>query len=217
MRKIDCEESNKDATAMLTEFSASLDLRARQTDNCSVSNHALLDMFYQLSTFRKAKLDDDKCANLCGTHRFCCFGCSASSGKKNDHVFCIARVDETLKKDSVIRVERSIGMRKKTIVWADDCPAQHEHRQNFLRIAKKRDESFIHEFATKCHFKGSWDRCGKRLKKRIWDSELESNRAGGAFQCCLRCSNNFNTKNKNPVWMEWEIEGNSNLLDKTAL
>ena len=216
MRKIDCEESNKDTTVILTDFSPSLDLRARQTDNCSVNNHAVLDTFCLLNNFRKVKLDNDKYTNLCDTHCFCYFGCSMSSGKKNDHAFHIACVDETLKKDSVIRVERNIGMRKKTIVWTDNCPTQHKCRQNFLHIAKKRNESFIHKFATKYHFKGPWDGCGKRLKKHMWDSELESNRAGGAFQCYLRCSNKFNTKNKNPIWMEWEMEGNSNLLDKTT-
>ena len=83
-----------------------------------------------------------------------------------------------------------------------------------LRIAKKRGETFSHKFATKFHFKGPYDGCGKRLKKFIFDSELENNRARGAFTCCLRYRDKFNTKNKNPVWIELEEKWDAKLIDK---
>ena len=176
VRKIDLTESDESTTVTLADFSASLDLKARQTDNCSVNNHVVLGMFYLLNNFRKIRLDDNNYACICDTHCFAYFGCSISSGKKNDHVFHIGCLEKMLEKESKIREDDNLCLRKKTIMWTDNCSAQCECRQNFLFIAKKRGESFCHKFATKFHFKGPWDGCGKRLKKHVWDSELQENR-----------------------------------------
>ena len=82
MRKIDCEESDEGTTVILTDFSASLDLRARQTDNCSVSNYAVLDIFYLLHNIRKVRLENNIDTYICDTYCFSYFGCSISSSKK---------------------------------------------------------------------------------------------------------------------------------------
>ena len=55
-RKLDVKESNKNTRVILTDFSASLDLRARITDNCSVDNHAVLNIFFCLSNFQQVQL-----------------------------------------------------------------------------------------------------------------------------------------------------------------
>ena len=46
MRKIDTTMSNPDKhRVLLTDFGATLDLRASETDNCSVDNHAVICIF----------------------------------------------------------------------------------------------------------------------------------------------------------------------------
>ena len=56
MRKIDYYKNDLDTTVVLTNFSIILDLHTRQTDNCSIDNHAVLDVYYILNNFRKIKL-----------------------------------------------------------------------------------------------------------------------------------------------------------------
>lgn len=116
------------------------------------------------------------------------------------HAGCI---DQILKIESQIRTERNLCALKK-LSSGPMIVLHNASVEKNLRIAKKRGETFSHKFATKFHFKGPYDGCGKRLKKFIFDSELENNRARGAFTCCLRYRDKFNTKNKNPVWIELE-------------
>ena len=206
-----------DTTVALADFSATLELRARQTDNCSVNNHAVLDMHYVLNNFRKVKLQNNECACMCDAVVFCYFGCSVSSGKKNDHMFNTHCLDHLLKIESTVREEKTLPDRKRVIMWNDNFPTQHECGKNFLHISKKRNESFIHKFATKFHFKGPWDGCGKRIKKHMQDCELEQHmRCGAAFACYLKCRAKFNCKNKNPIWKQHEESGDELLDGKTT-
>ena len=56
MRKINYYENNLDTANILTDFSVTLDLRTQQTNNWSVNNYAVLDIYYVLNNFRKVKL-----------------------------------------------------------------------------------------------------------------------------------------------------------------
>ena len=82
MRKIDCYEQDLDTTVVLADFSATLDLRTRQAGDCSVDNHAVLDVCCVLNNFRNVRLVSNEHACIRDAAMFCCFGCSASSGEK---------------------------------------------------------------------------------------------------------------------------------------
>lgn len=51
MRKIATIKSKSNARVMLTNFSATLDLRAQMSNNCSINNYAVLDIFLHWITF----------------------------------------------------------------------------------------------------------------------------------------------------------------------
>ena len=46
MTKIDALHARESERTALADFSATLDLRARMTDNCGSVNHAVLDVFH---------------------------------------------------------------------------------------------------------------------------------------------------------------------------
>ena len=115
-RKLDVKESNKNTRVILTDFSASLDLRARMTDNCSVDNHAVLDIFFCLSNFRQVQLQNGKIHDVCDTNVYCFFRSSMSSGKKNDHIFHIACLDYIMKLNDEQRRQNESDAIKITIV-----------------------------------------------------------------------------------------------------
>ena len=70
MRKIDCNQSEKNTRIILTDFLATLDLRARMSDNCSVDNHAILDIYFVLSNFRDVKVSTGETKRICDTNVF---------------------------------------------------------------------------------------------------------------------------------------------------
>lgn len=74
MRKIDYYEQDLHTTIMPTDFSATLDLRAGQTDNCSINNHIVLDIYHVLNNFKNVRLANNEHAYMCDTAMFCCFG-----------------------------------------------------------------------------------------------------------------------------------------------
>ena len=67
VRKIDLTESYLNVSVMLTDFSATLDLRARQTDDCSVNNDAVLDMFYVMNNFIEVSMNNNEKTHLYDT------------------------------------------------------------------------------------------------------------------------------------------------------
>ena len=87
MRKIDCNESGEKTRIMLTNFSVTLDLRARMSDNCSVDNYTALDVFFLLTDFREVELKSGKKARICATDVWYFFSYSISAGKNNDRIF----------------------------------------------------------------------------------------------------------------------------------
>lgn len=217
MRKIDINESNKDDRIILTDFSATLDLRARMSDNCSVDNHAVLDIYFVLMNFRTVTLKDGSKIQICDTSVFCFFVCSISAGKKNDHVFHVACQEYIMELTDVRYTKNSVKMFKRTINWTDNCPTQYKCRQNFIFIAthprRNPETELIHKFAEKFQFKGSWDGIGKNVKKFLWDCEMGNKRCGNAFACYDRCRKDFPTNNPKK-WKQYEQDGDLKLMQK---
>ena len=93
MKRLDIAMSDRDSTRVaLVDFGTKLDLRAIETDNCSVDNHALMRIFFVLCNWREIKYlnkrveeNDKKIANDCD--EWVLFGVTISKGKKNNHVF----------------------------------------------------------------------------------------------------------------------------------
>ena len=91
VRKIDVSTINDDDTrAVLANFSATLDLRARETGNFSVDDHEVIVIFFILNDFRTTRLQTSDRIQACDASIYCYFGCSMSSGKKSDCTFHIA-------------------------------------------------------------------------------------------------------------------------------
>ena len=100
MRKLDIHNAKNDSRIMLTDFSAALDLRSRMTDNCSVDNHAVLDLHFDLTEAREITLTNGSTSKTCTKDVWCFFGRSISSGMKNDHEFHSKCMDYMTKKDN---------------------------------------------------------------------------------------------------------------------
>jgi hypothetical protein len=59
MRKIDTKTLPSNEILVFTDFSASPDLRAKMTDNCSADAHAVLDVFVVLHSRRKVTVEKE--------------------------------------------------------------------------------------------------------------------------------------------------------------
>jgi hypothetical protein len=59
---------------------------------------------------------------------------------------------------------------KYVICWTDNDPNQYHLEENFYHIAASMEKlgiRFMHRFAVKENFKGSWDAAGKVFKNKI--------------------------------------------------
>ena len=84
-----------------TDFGATLDLRAAETDNCSVDNHAVVDIFFITYDWKPVKYNrkdgsvDETIIST--TDKWIFFADTLSRGKKNDHVChnaCLKKIIE---------------------------------------------------------------------------------------------------------------------------
>ena len=217
MRKLDIHCSNKQTRVVLTDFSASLNLQARMADNCSVDNHAVLDIFFVLTDFREVTLSNGLKKEICTTDVFGFFGCSISSGKKNDHVFHTACIRYIIEYQNKVRAESGKTTIIKTIDWTDCCLTQYKCRQNFLNVSSEinrhANTTHEHKFAEKYHYKGSWDRTGKRIKEFLLRMELMNRRCGNAFACYEACLRWF-VNNTGSTWTQFENNDDQRILEK---
>ena len=70
------------------------------TDNCSIDNNEVLDMWCVLTEAREIDLANSYAANARTTGAWCFFGRSISAGKKNDHKFHNKIMDHVMKEDN---------------------------------------------------------------------------------------------------------------------
>ena len=171
-RLTDIKTVEPGTAVVLTDFSATVDLRAAQTDNSSVDNHAVLDIFMVLHSARTVPIivsDTGETEDVwtCTVECFYFFGPSMSKGKKNNHVFHNACLDQ---------VQRYLAPIQVAVIWSDNCASQYKCKHNFHSLATYGERHDCnppkHRFAMKFHFKGPHDAAGKVAKDKIRELEL---------------------------------------------
>ena len=110
MKSISMMISSSKTAVILIDFSISLNLRSKETDNCIINNHSILDIFFILNNFRTIKLkyrektylhDTDVCT-------FFSYSISISYFYKN-------YLHYILQYDNKIRVDKGLILRAKFI------------------------------------------------------------------------------------------------------
>jgi len=218
---------------IFTDFSASLNLVAGETDNCSTARHGVLCIFVVLHSRRTVTVVNKSGTSVahdvydCDVWHF--FGDDIGRGKKNDHVFHNASLDR------IVEYYKGMGI-DLVKLWTDNCPTQYKCRQNFLMIATFGDRhhglDIQHRFAQKFCFKGVWDGAGKVVKDLLRDEE---NSQKGRFANALECFKRMVRKANAPVskfgeaseaggqaspikderpWAQWEKNKDPRILDK---
>jgi hypothetical protein len=220
-RKADIGTFGPSELLIFTDFSATMDLRASQTDNSSVDAHAALQIFVVLHSPRVVKVSDDngveheKRVHECDVWYF--FGSTISKGKKNDHVFHNACLEDIVKH---YQRKRGRGNEISRVrIWTDNCASQYKCRQNFWKIAsfpsRVAGVEVWHRFGQKYDFKGVWDAAGKVIKQRIREYEIMMTMrfptAWGCFEYLPRVLGKFVPKID---WKQREIDKDPRLLQK---
>ena len=189
------------------DFGATLDLRAMETDNSSVDNHAVICIFFVLTGWRNVDFYNSESETMDKTivsncNKWIVFGDTISKGKKNDHVFhnaCLSYLVKFYDKELEIQNKPPIANK---IIHTDNCPTQYKCRQNFLRLASAGESHptrFIHKFPQKFGFKGPWDATGKLIKSTILRNELRLNRCANALDCYYQLKRDLNKDGTNEV------------------
>ena len=202
-----------------TDFSATMNLKASFTDNCSEDAHAVLDIFVVLSEQRPVTIEVGKTGRkrtnwIYAVDVWYFFGDSLSKGKKNDHVFhntCIDFLTEKYKARMRMKGIELVGI----TIWTDNCSGQYKCRQNFWKIATfySRNEVLVkHRFAQKYHFKGVWDAAGKVIKQMIVKGEYSKERSATAYDCFDNVRLKVNKLKYN--WRELEAAKHPDILKK---
>jgi hypothetical protein len=144
-----------------------------------------------------------------------------SKGKKNDHIFHNACLDEIVS----FYQEKFIPDKKPpvTIVrtWTDNCAGQYKCKQNFYKVATfgERHDGVaqIHLFTQKYCFKGIWDGAGKIIKAFIRDSEVSSaQRFPDALACFIHFKDALKILKGRKDWEKLEAELDPKILDKAT-
>jgi hypothetical protein len=81
VRAFDIHNVGQNNIVVMTDFAATLDLKATETVNCSVDAHAFLDNFVVISNRRDVRVQDRMLSmNDCDVFQY--FGSTMSKGKK---------------------------------------------------------------------------------------------------------------------------------------
>jgi phage tail protein X len=209
---------------IFTDFSASMDLRAGETDNSSVDRHAVLAIYIVLHSKRVVTVEKDgklvkHTLYDCDVWHF--FAESMSKGKKNDHITHNACLDRIVS----FYQEKFITDKKAALtgvgVWTDNCAGQYKCKQNFYKIATFEDRhdgvTLEHSFAQKFCFKGPWDGAGKVVKKFIKKQEdALKERFPDGLTCFLRCKDELKIPKNQNDWAKYEAELDPKILDKST-
>jgi hypothetical protein len=130
-RKIDTKDIPNNEIRICMEFSATGDLRASETNNCSEDSHLVITVYVVLHTVRTVMVDNvSKKLNDCNIWYF--LGSTLSKGKKNDHVFHNACLDSLIENYHLQFKARQLDQ---VVVWTGNCGRQYKCQHNFLKIA----------------------------------------------------------------------------------
>jgi hypothetical protein len=223
-RKTDIWTFGPDEMVILTDFSATMDFRASQTANSSVDSHGALQIFVVLHSPRVVKLIDkngvvqgDKRVHECDVWYF--FGATMSKGKKNDHVFHNACLEEIVNHYQAKRSRDNGTPLTRIRIWTDNCGSQYKCRHNFWKIAtfpsRVAGVEVWHRFAQKYDFKGVWDAAGKVVKQKIRTCEIErKKRFPTAWSCFVDLPLLLGKLAPKTDWKQLEREKDPKLLQK---
>jgi hypothetical protein len=224
MRRIHVETIPPGQGVAGTDFSATLNLAAKLTDNCSVDNHAVLDIFIVVFNrrrvgplqYKQEKDTNQEFVEINTCHAWYFFGPTMSKGKKNDwnfHTACVDRIQEYYKKQEDIQI---------TDFWTDNCGPQYKCKYNMVHIAKQSTKldskhSVQHNYAQIYQFKGVWDAAGKVVKDRIKEMEMkrgdgEATRIATAYDCYAKLKEPL--KHFKNDWSQLEQERSGKLIFK---
>jgi hypothetical protein len=200
IRAFDINNVGAENIVIMTDFAATLDLRAIETVNSSIDAHAFLDNFIVISNRRDARVqyrnrsngaEEVKVLSINDCDVLQYFGSTMSKGKKNDYVTHNACLQEIIKRYIKEFEERQQKLTF-VIVWTDNCTNQYKCRQNFAGIInteKILGILVVHCFAVKDNFKRVWDGAGKVAKNFLWRQEQEKTRSANALECFINTKN----------------------------
>ncbi|MGB2447348.1 MAG: hypothetical protein ACPICB_06430, partial [Candidatus Poseidoniaceae archaeon] len=230
IKRIDFSCLPKNWMMILTDFAASMCLRALRTLNSSVDNHAVNANFVVVYDRRmvplKGKQKDENGSEVdveedievftIDVHHF--FAESISKGKKNDHAMHNVCLDAIIKRyKSIFRDELGVEL-EHVIFWTDNAPHQYRCRQAFLPTAsvllRHKGIKITHRLAVVHNFKGYHDSVGKDCKYYILSLELEGTRSPNAFAVFVNCFNGLQKTFSDTMWKEYEAKNDLKLKNK---
>jgi hypothetical protein len=224
VKHIDTETLEDSCLLAFTDFSASMDLRAGVLDNSSVNRHAVLAIYVVLHSKRSVTVDKDgksveHTVYECDIWHF--FGESMLKGKKNDHVFHNACLDEIVSFYQKMFVTDEKPPITVVGTWTDNCGGQYKCKQNFSKVAtfgERHDGVTLqHRFAQKYCFKGVWDGAGKVIKAFIRALEIAlDKRFPDGLSCFIHCKDALQFPKGQKDWKKYEADLDPKILDKAT-
>ena len=215
---------------ILTDFAASMCLRAAETKNSSVDAHAVNDNFVCIYNRRiitlkqnrkRSKIEilevnewEDLTIWTCDVHHF--FAETFSKGKKNDHQMHNVCLDALIKQYIAVFDELGTPLENITI-WTDNAPNQYRCRQNFTKIATVAERfpgiKITHRLAVVDNFKGNHDAVGKDPSRLIKSLELSGIRSENALKVFVNC-HRLEKSREDSEWIQYENENDIALKRK---
>jgi len=165
-----------------TDFSATLELIAKEVGNCHEAEHCIIDILVVLDDPRTVKVVKDgemikKRIYSCTYWAF--LGPTDGKGKKNDHRFHQEALHCDVNHHKEKALERSVVIDATTLL-TDNCSGQYKSQYNMgdtAWFAEMHPGIWLeHCYATVYEFKGVHDGFGKTVKWKFKDAELKGKR-----------------------------------------
>jgi hypothetical protein len=206
---------------LYTDYSATPNLEAIDTDNSSVANHMILDIFLVCHSPRMVDvLNED--GTLHSTIRVtnCTYwaivGPTDGYGKKNDHVLHNHALDHIVDWHTRDLADRDITLTDVTM-FTDNCKGQYKSQFNLYKLAAFSERHpgvrLTHCYAPVYEFKGTHDGHGKVVKQRLLKGEKEGERIPDPQTAFPFLDKNL-AGERTEKWLELEECGDPLLLNR---
>jgi hypothetical protein len=204
-----------------TDFSATPNLEAIVTDNSSVANHMILDIFVVCHSPRMVDVFNED-GTLHSTIRVtdCTYwaivGPTDGYGKKNDHVLHHHAFDHIVDWHTQDLAKRDITLTEVTM-FTDNCKGQYKSQFNLYETAAFSERHpgvrLTHCYAPVYEFKGTHDGHGKVVKGRLLKAEKDGERIPDP-QTAFPFLNINLAGERTEKWLELEECGDPLLLNR---
>ena len=204
-----------------TDFSATPNLEAIDTDNSSVANHMILDIFVVCHSPRMVDVFNED-GTLHSTIRVtdCTYwaivGPTDGYGKKNDHVLHNHALDHIVDWHARDLADRDITLADVTM-FTDNCKGQYKSQFNLYKLAAFSERHpgvrLTHCYAPVYEFKGTHDGHGKVVKQRLLKGEKEGERIPDPQTAFPFLDKNL-AGERTEKWLELEECGDPLLLNR---